>query len=1030
LRDSFIKSPPAAKRVGYFAEDVSIASFIDELNVSELQLTVEEDDKKIAINKKATIARKNFPWEKIVKWKKENKINFDFILALYRARNFTSMQIIPEFVNNFMCNKISPEDIQDDFDFELKGRVYRLLKDIPFELTLKYMDEKVENEFRNNILYLYIHPEEYKKEIRQGLISVFSRLFDVEKQVLRPTLHKKLSWVYTRYFTEAVLEKEISAESYLDKGIEDLFKLSASIYSSSAERKRNRLVNLVCEESVRKQAMGIALMDAEDDRELLSLNEVEVSPFLLEELLTGKLSHGKIKKITTDDAFKDFIAKQDAISIERLNKSNDKAKIIDEIDRFRRMFTYRTRIPTELDHNRAIRIIQNLFIFPGKCFYIFPSAIWEQKAGGITMGTNAPLTIAEGEFLSMLSNIVFIRPRIRERILDPIKFDTDDLDLEIKEELLTSFWTFYPKIRFILLKCNDLYKEYVNRTNSQGVIEILKSASKRWLENVLQEYFLSNFENVKHKGRYYIEADIIQELFREMIGLFKQSFSLAPEEYKITLDKWLNNFQEKYFAFLPNCRSDAKWKKALLLSDSCSNKVSGKFKLKGLHAFCLESDLVDNTFDKIRSDYRYCAIFVHADKISGSDDHYKLFTELYSSVSDSIQIGFLASSNNADVLPRLDLYEYFVKIMVKKNQNWAKIFGTCLDFIDTKFKGHQYVSEITRHDTPHVMNLFVMLMQFVLGKKELIEDERLLRWTIGSIFLHDIGYCAEKRTNIPEALWRADRQEYHGVYSSKMIMEKYKEFGLNEDDAKIISLICKYHQSNAPFDDKAVAKMENERKTPHKAYLENGQILTFKGSLKRLGIDEPSRQAKIIEAAAILRLFDAFAVKENQSRLTPENKENMSVDEIKQKFEGKLKEFRNKVSEDIESCNCLLRDLESNKINIQAEIYNNMVISGLDKQGWKRIVTNYIDFLNRQEFHHKKHSAFIDVEFINDYIVYTLAEDNNKVDSAEMLKIVRDKHVRSEWNAVKEYLFGMGFKGVKFFDAKGDLLECVNEICM
>ena len=230
---------------------------------------------------------------------------------------------------------------------------------------------------------------------------------------------------------------------------------------------------------------------------------------------------------------------------------------------------------------------------------------------------------------------------------------------------------------------------------------------------------------------------------------------------------------------------------------------------------------------------------------------------------------------------------------------------------DTLWEGDQLTQMVDHQHSHHqnVLNLAEQALSPILEKDRKFLSGEMIYFLVSSIFLHDIGHgrIYDKKGKLLDP---DDIRKNHGRYSHDIILENRKALGLDAEEAKMIALLCKYHQKSA-------AKDEKEREEDLEA-------------LKKLR-DDINEIEKII---ALLRICDASDVQ--KSRVGEE-------EHISKKMEANQKE---------------------------KDIYKKLLDGNKDcdiPEKIRSFLENRIEFIDKQKEHFNKHKSIELVEIIPDH---------------------------------------------------------------
>ena len=663
LRNFILKNPPIRKRIGTFAEEAFVDSFLQ---------SCDEDPS----NKKIPIRRS---WKRDVSVANCNKI--------ISGRTFSNMQVVPNCINKSILEEINKsiykelgdKTINDDsfkFTFNIEAKIYRfgkgeIQKDISSVIIMDYLESKVEEEFANVFMY-YSDDKKYNNKVDIALRSVFARIFDTEKQVLNPSLFRKIIWLYIRYFKK---NGSVLSGPYLGNK-QDLkwFKFLESVYKSRDDY--CQLVYLATKKSKRKGAAGIGT-----DCKELRLGEVPVSKDLLKRLYTGEKVINDIKReypdwnaesdIFNSETYKRLDRNQRSINYDRLAEHNKRS-----IESIERELVYALKLESAtLTREKTLRAIQNFFIYPGRVFYVFPAAIWGEEAGCITIGTYKPLSVEEYKFISTVSNLVFLRQGLVEKEIAE-KVEKPLTEMEVLNQIRGDFYCWYPKIRFVF---KSILAQLLKEDRLQQ--EITKIGKMKWCENVFRGFFLRK-TLTEH---YYIKFQEVRKIFQQFEIILVDLLDNSRYNYMEELEKALYSIfvfsLDTLGRFIPIFPQRPVWGKGILVSENYSDNLASKLTRLGNINWELNciSDFDDPIFmEKLKKDIRYCVIvFYNSDEFN--DPQRRILTNMVNERIDRTSLMSVFLSPNVDPEPFdcLKWKEYFAKIICENiDEDLGKCLGT------------------------------------------------------------------------------------------------------------------------------------------------------------------------------------------------------------------------------------------------------------------------------------------------------------------------------------------------------------------
>lgn len=156
-----------------------------------------------------------------------------------------------------------------------------------------------------------------------------------------------------------------------------------------------------------------------------------------------------------------------------------------------------------------------------------------------------------------------------------------------------------------------------------------------------------------------------------------------------------------------------------------------------------------------------------------------------------------AVSPKGRIKPECSLIRY-----IKDPQQMDKVINYIKTW-DTLWEGDQLTQMVDHQHNHHqnVLNIAEMALSQILKENSKFLTNDQIYFLVSSIFLHDIGHgrINDKEGNL---LNPDDIRKRHGKFSHDIILESYEKLGLEQNEAHVIALLCKYHQKSADEEDK------------------------------------------------------------------------------------------------------------------------------------------------------------------------------------------------------------------------------------
>lgn len=198
------------------------------------------------------------------------------------------------------------------------------------------------------------------------------------------------------------------------------------------------------------------------------------------------------------------------------------------------------------------------------------------------------------------------------------------------------------------------------------------------------------------------------------------------------------------------------------------------------------------------------------------------------------------------------------------------------NIIDRNYAALSEFPEIVLHNSVHLDNVFKIMMQLLyynnFSFKGYNNNKNLIKILTTSIYFHDVGLLKPARRythGISQPLNFLIERQMHGYFSAELLIEKefkdcLKEF--NDIQNKQIAYICKYHQFEAPINDKVVEYVKKDciNKEKPLIYLNLKKLYDALDEEKNPVIKDQNKR-EIILAVSLLRFLDCCDVQYNRS---------------------------------------------------------------------------------------------------------------------------------------------------------------------